>query len=153
MSSLLSREAFVTVVRDAPLVSMDLIVEDEQGLVLVGERRNAPAQGFWFAPGGRIRKNETLQAAFVRTTLDELGVAFTLEQAEWKGVYEHFYDDNFAQEPGFGTHYVVLAYRLKVTRSQLKLPEAQHAAYRWAAPAELAVDPVVHDNTQAYFRD
>ena len=52
---MLSKEDYLRVVRDAPLVSVDLIVRDAQGLVLIGLRQNRPAQGSWFVPGGVIR--------------------------------------------------------------------------------------------------
>lgn len=50
----LSQEDFATVVRSTPLISIDLIVENERGEFLLGKRTNRPAQGFWFVPGGRV---------------------------------------------------------------------------------------------------
>ena len=43
MSQRLSREDFLTVVRLAPLVSLDLVVTNPRGEVLVGLRTNRPA--------------------------------------------------------------------------------------------------------------
>ena len=48
----LSREEFLKVVENTPLVSIDLIVQDPQGRILVGYRKNRPAQNTWFVPGG-----------------------------------------------------------------------------------------------------
>lgn len=50
---------FETVVASAPLISIDLLVENEQGQYLLGLRKNRPAQGYWFVPGGRVQKNES----------------------------------------------------------------------------------------------
>ena len=61
---MLSNADFLTVVRLTPLVAIDLIVTDGNRRILLGHRRNRPAQGTWFVPGGRITKNETLDAAF-----------------------------------------------------------------------------------------
>ena len=72
----LTGDTFRTVVASTPLVSIDLVVQDAEGAVLLGQRLNRPAQGFWFVPGGRIMKNETLDAAFRRLTADELGRPF-----------------------------------------------------------------------------
>jgi len=94
-------------------VSIDLIVENPQGEFLLGQRVNPPAQGFWFVPGGRIRKNETLADAFRRISATELGVSLPLSRAQLLGAYEHIYNDNFLAEPGINTHYVVLGYALK----------------------------------------
>lgn len=144
---------FLDVVRLTPLVAIDLIVSDAQGRVLIGRRRNRPARGTWFVPGGRIRKNETLDAAFSRIAEAELGIArLARSAARFEGVFEHHYDDNFAGEPGVSTHYIVLAYSLTLnSTAPLGRPE-QHSEYCWLTPAELLSRADVHENTQAYFR-
>jgi colanic acid biosynthesis protein WcaH len=151
VAPLLDTASFVTLVANAPLVSIDLIVEDQSGAVLLGMRTNRPARGCWFVPGGRIRKNETLDAAFSRITSEELGLSLTRSKARLLDVYEHFYDTDFAGTPQASTHYVVLAYRLRVIRESLSLPDGQHSSYAWMRPAEAALHPVVHPNSQAYF--
>ena len=142
---------FGVVVRHTPLVSIDLLVRDAQGRLLVGQRRHPPARGTWFVPGGRIDKDERLAAAFTRLTTIELGAAFSLEEGRFVGIFEHFYPDNALEEPGYGTHYVVLAYQLGDGKIQAP-PEKQHAAYRWLSDAEILADPDVHENTKAYCR-
>ena len=146
----LDKETFRTVVRSAPLVSIDLVVINSQGQVLLGQRTNRPAQGFWFVPGGRILKNEAMAAAFLRLSKAELGLASELGDAEFLGVYEHFYTDNFSGTD-FSTHYVVLGYRLVHDLDLNSLPDAQHPSYRWFDVAELLASVQVHDNTKAYF--
>jgi len=151
VAGLLPRSEFLAVVARAPLVSVDLIVRDGAGQVLLGLRGNAPARGTWFVPGGCIRKNETLDGAFARIAQTELGIAATRADAGFLGVYEHFYDDNAGDLPGFGTHYVVLAHQLTVGGA-LDPPLEQHSRFRWLAPAALLGDPGVHEYTKAYFR-
>lgn len=146
----LSHQDFATVVRSTPLISLDLIVENENGEFLVGKRTNRPAQGYWFVPGGRVQKDETLDQAFTRLTLAELGQGFRRSDAQFYGVWQHFYQDSFAGE-GFSTHYVVLGFRLRVQANQLVLPDDQHNAYCWLKPAILVADEQVHHNTRAYF--
>ena len=146
----LDKETFRTVVRSAPLVSIDLVVINSQGQVLLGQRTNRPAQSFWFVPGGRILKNEVMAAAFLRLSKAELGFTSELGDAEFLGVYEHFYTDNFSGTD-FSTHYVVLGYRLVHDLDLNSLPDAQHHSYRWFDIAELLDSVQVHDNTKAYF--
>lgn len=138
-------------VRLAPLVSLDLVVTNPRGEVLVGLRTNRPAAGFWFVPGGRIQKDERLDAAFRRLTGEELGRPMGLAEATPLGVYEHLYEDNFAGEPGVSTHYVVIAHRLALDLDLAALPGAQHARWRWMPVATLRADETVHVNTRAYF--
>ena len=148
---LLDAQTFATVVASAPLVAIDLIMTDAQGAVLLGMRNNPPAKGCWFVPGGRIRKDETLDHAFARITEDELGRRMPIRQGQLIGVFEHFYDTNFNGTAGASTHYVVLAYRLSPQRETLQLPQTQHGQYVWLPPDRIAQRADVHPYTRAYF--
>ena len=147
----LAQNDFLQVVRDAPLVSVDLIVHDRAGAVLVGLRTSPPAKGFWFVPGGRIYKDERKADAFARIARAELGLELAEREARFLGVFEHLYPDNAGELPGFGTHYVVLGYEVRLPESLTTLPDAQHSAYRWLTPDALRADRQVHPNTKAYF--
>jgi colanic acid biosynthesis protein WcaH len=150
--TMLPSTAFLELVDSAPLVAIDLIIENREGRYLLGRRINRPAQGFWFVPGGRIQKNESLDDAFRRIGRDELGcVGLERTSADLLGVFEHFYADNFSGRPGISTHYVVLGYRLCKPIALDDLPKAQHSAYRWATAEEIRADVTVHGNTRAYF--
>jgi colanic acid biosynthesis protein WcaH len=147
----LGRAEFLEVVARTPLVSIDVIVRRKDGAVLLGMRTNEPARGCWFVPGGRIHKNETIEAAFRRICADELGLETTLAGAKFLGVFEHFYSTNFAEQPGFGTHYVVLAYEITPRELPEKLPADQHGEFRWFDVENLLRTEAVHAHTRAYF--
>jgi len=68
----LNKDEFAQVVRNTPLVSIDLIIRDPDEHVLVGLRTNEPAKGKWFVPGGVVRKYERLADAFARIFKAEL---------------------------------------------------------------------------------
>ncbi|MCW8194198.1 GDP-mannose mannosyl hydrolase [Proteobacteria bacterium 005FR1] len=146
----LDKDVFTTVVESTPLVSIDLIVRDSRGRILLGKRLNRPAQGFWFVPGGRVLKNESLDQAFIRLTEAELGQRFERGQAQPIGVFEHFYDDG-AVEEGVSTHYVVLGYLLPADDlADRSLPSDQHTEYCWWSPENMKKSPDVHRYTTAY---
>lgn len=142
---------WLAVVRDAPLVAIDLVIFDTAGRVLLGLRENEPARDTWFVPGGAIRKGERLDAAFRRIALDELGLPLERVQASLLGVYEHHYDSNFARVPGIGTHYVVLAHRVQLD-GDLRAADRQHRELRWFSPDQLLASPQVHAHVKAYLR-
>jgi colanic acid biosynthesis protein WcaH len=150
-SALLPESIFAGVVASAPLIAIDLIVEDALGAVLLGLRNNPPARGCWFAPGGRIRKNEQLSHAFARIAQDELGLRIHMTQGRFIGIYEHFYDTDFSDDSSASTHYVVLVYHLQITRNLLQPRYEQHSEYSWMQPNELTRHPDVHAYTKAYF--
>ncbi|MHB8884308.1 MAG: GDP-mannose mannosyl hydrolase [Methylovirgula sp.] len=143
---------FAHIVRYAPLVSIDLILKDPDDRVLVGLRMNEPAKGTFFVPGGVIRKNETIEAAYARILKAETGLAIAFERAKLLGAYQHFYPTNRFGDPAYGTHYVVLAHELRLdARPSIEL-DSQHSHVRWMSGAEILAAPDVHANTQAYFR-
>lgn len=145
----LDNATFSTVLTGTPLVSLDLIVQSADGSVLLGQRVNRPAKGYWFVPGGRILKNESLAAAFERLTVNELGQRFAITSANLIGPYDHFYSDSvFGETPS--THYVAIAY-LIVVPHLANLPREQHSAYRWFKVDELLSQSDVHPHTKKYF--
>lgn len=149
----LDAQVFAQVVKHAPLVSIDLILQDPQGRIFLGCRRNRPAKGKWFVLGGRIRKGERFDHALRRIVREELGVETISSDAEFLGVFEHFYEDNFASEAGFGTHIVVLAYKLVFESPLTNLPSKQHSEYRWWDIPGVMKSPEVHAYTKTYFSE
>lgn len=149
-NGMLNPQEFLNVVKNTPLVSIDLVVCSPLRRILMGKRINRPASGYWFVPGGRIYKNESLPEAFRRISAAELGTARDLTDAELLGAFTHRYDDNFAGAPDTGTHYVVLAYQLNLETEQLPhhLPVEQHQGYRWVDQHD---ETETHPNSQAYF--
>lgn len=155
----LPKATFATVIDSAPLVSLDLVVVDTSGNALFGQRLNRPAKGYWFVPGGRILKNESLKDAFHRLTQEELGQAFNMEDAQLIGPYDHFYedyvftDDNPLPHP-VSTHYVAIAYLVKLKDELTDLPLAkQHDGYQWLALDEITNNTDVHKHSQWYFEN
>lgn len=148
----LEHEELALAVKLTPLVSIDLIIEDKAGRILLGMRENEPAKGFWFVPGGRILKNERIANAFERIIKDELGLEISYDQAEFVGVFEHLYPTNFAKKEGFGTHYVVLAHKMKILNNSNIIADSQHKELVWFDKQLILSDDRVHTNTKAYFK-
>jgi len=144
----LNKNDFSSVIKNAPLISIDLIVKNSKKEILLGKRVNEPAKGSWFVPGGRIFKNETLDEAFNRIIREELGLDMKREKSKFYGLYEHFYENSvFGSD--FGTHYVVLAHEF-TTNDDLRLNN-QHEEYRWFSLNEILNTRDIHKYTRNYF--
>jgi colanic acid biosynthesis protein WcaH len=146
---LLPPDKFLQIVEATPLVSVDLIIRNPAGEILLGKRNNPPAQDFWFVPGGRIRKNEQISEALQRVCRAELHA--DLAKATLLGVYDHLYEDNFLNQPGIGTHYVVLGFECALQQGQTVRPDPQHSEVRWWPIPALLENSAVHENTRRYF--
>ncbi|TWX71942.1 GDP-mannose mannosyl hydrolase [Colwellia demingiae] len=140
---------FKTVIASTPLISIDLVVKNSEGQILLGKRTNRPAQHYWFVPGGRVLKDEPLEIAFSRILKAEL--SSDKREAKFLGVYQHFYEDNVTVDK-FTTHYIVLAYELFFNESVMKLPTEQHNEYQWFNKSELLNHDAVHKHTKWYFQ-
>jgi colanic acid biosynthesis protein WcaH len=150
----LPADEFRFVIERTPLVSLDLLVRDPAGRLLVGLRRNEPARGCYFVPGGRIGKGSTHQEALREIAEVEIG----LTGLEWddrnvEGVFTHLYDANALGAAGVTTHYVVIAYRVDVESFEPAARDDQHLRFEWIdAEAASGLDAPVHEYTLAYLR-
>lgn len=144
-------EKLLEVIDLTPLVSIDLIIQRADNKYLLGERTNKPAQGYWFVPGGRIRKNETLSSAINRISMDELGFKISLEDTLLLGAYDHIYEDNFNGASAINTHYVALGYKVSVPMEVAVNTDSQHTEIKWLSADELLNSDLVHENTKKYF--
>lgn len=150
----LSEDVFSIACLALPLVSIDLMItrpSDQGRELLLGLRYNRPAQGWWFTPGGRIRKNEAFGDALRRVAQKEIGLNLDwLNRAQLLGVWDHFYPDS-AFDPGISTHYVNLPHALHLTvdeAQELRPPSGQgqqHQAWMWIAVEQACIDERVHE--------
>ncbi|AEF53537.1 GDP-mannose mannosyl hydrolase [Marinomonas posidonica] len=147
---MLSSEDFKLVVQSAPLFSIDLIVLNQKKQILLGKRKNAPAKDYWFVPGGRVFKNESLSDAFTRISNSELGQPFNYRSATLLGLYDHFYNDSVFSE-NISTHYINASHLIRIyLDSLLSLPSDQHQDYRWADIDTLNQDDTVHSYSKVF---
>ena len=145
---MLNDKIFKVVVDSTPLISIDILLKKDNK-VLLGKRKNKPAQGYFFSTGSRINKNETINNAMVRIAKNELNVELK-SMPKLIGVFEHFYGDSIY--PDASTHYVNLAYELEVKQSP-DLPTDQHSEYKWFTIEKLLQSEQVHKYTKDYFRN
>jgi len=146
----LNNDEFLKVVENTPLVSIDLIVRNVKGHILMGKRKNNPARGSWFVPGGRIKKGQDRNEALARIGDNELNVELTRDDVRFIGVFEHYYEnENFAEKEGVSTQYIVIAYECYIDLDIDKLPNEQHSNWDWFCESRSGE---VHKNSAAYFK-
>ena len=137
-------EDWATIVSNVPIVSVDLVVLTDDGVVLA-RRQNQPAKGEWFVPGGRVHKGERLEAAVHRVAREELGIE--VEIVESLGVYEHLYSESDVTDSG-GKHYLANGFVVRTT-DEPRIGDSQHGAVRRFEDLPKGAHPYV----EAYWRD
>lgn len=68
-----------------PLLTVDAVVTDENGKIILIRRKNTPFQGSWALPGGFVEYGETVEKAILREVKEETGIL--IEISELVGVY------------------------------------------------------------------
>lgn len=139
------------VIKFAPLISIDLIIRNYEGKILLGLRSNNPAKGTWFVPGGSIRKNKSIDEEFERISEKELNVKFSRSQANFVGIFENKYDSNYKETPGIGTDYIVMVYEICSNLPLDKLPKSEHLDWGWFSQKEAKDNKSVHSYILPYF--
>lgn len=148
---LLSNDEFKSIIKLTPLVAFDMIIEYDNK-ILLGKRINEPAKEFYFIPGGRILKNESLALACKRLTQVELGFEINFNKFIFHMNTEHIYENNFFNNE-FKTHYVCLCYKYQLNKEEYQKINinSQHEETKWMSVNELLSDQTVHINTKNYF--
>ena len=131
-------EKWEVIVENVPIVSVDLVVKYEGG-VLLGLRKNEPAKGEWFVPGGTVLKNERLVEAVQRVAKTELGCK--VEIVERLGAYEHFYETSEVEGVD-SKHYVANAFVVEPV-AEVEATDDQHAEIRTFKPPFEDLHPYV----------
>ncbi len=115
--------------RTMPVACVDLIVVDRDGKVLLLLRRNHPARGQWWFPGGRVFYLETRRQAALRKLREECGIQ--AGDADELGTFDVMLDDS---EQGFRHHGITTAFAVRVDRAVPIRLDAQSAAHDWRSP-------------------
>lgn len=116
-----------------PVPTIDALLEDESGKILLGQRRNEPFRGKLNLPGGFVDLGETLEQAVAREVREELG----MEPSEYGKLT--FANSRVEHHTGRQTIAIVMKGTLK--HRDFK-PDEEAIAYFWKLPSELKSEDV-----------
>ena len=148
---MLLSDQYYNIISQTTLTSIDLILY-YNGKILLGYRNNEPAKNYWFTPGNRTGKMETLQQGFDRLINKELGLDNSIipfETTELVGVYDHIYKNNFKDDK-FGTHYVVTCFLYKLDKKIYFTKDNQHSDIQWFSISDISNNKEVHQYVKNY---
>lgn len=118
-----------------------LITED--GRALIVRRANcAHAEGVWEFPGGKMEFGETIEAALAREVREETGLAVEILRLLYAAT---------VPLPEEGRQIVFLYHLCRPASLEVSL-SAEHSAFRWALPGELAplIKPEIYADLRRY---
>lgn len=125
-----AEELYAQILQVMPIPCVDLLVMDGTGNVLLLLRKNEPAAGQWWFPGGRVLFGEKREDAVRRKLEEECGL-FSMQFHE-VGTFDLLL--NTGQEAC--AHFITTLFKVQVTReSNIRLDHQSHEA-RWLTPRE-----------------
>lgn len=146
---MLDKDSFKLVIKNAPLVSIDLCIV-HKNKILLGKRNNEPLKEQWFTPGGRIFKNETWSDCLNRIIKNELGLNIDdIDEKILMGIWDHFYKNSFI-DSSISTHYVNLPHYIPMLKKPFFRKDDQHNSMDWFNLEEVANDKMFHKYMQNY---
>jgi colanic acid biosynthesis protein WcaH len=101
-----------------PIPSVEAMILKDNSLLFL-KRKNNPARGQWWFPGGRIWKGETFKETLYREVKEETGIA--VEVIKFVGVYSRIFPDR---------HDITIVFLCKCFDNKVTLNE-EHSEYRF----------------------
>ncbi len=73
MSHFIPQEMYNQIISHVPVACVDVAIV-AQGAVLLVKRKDDPAKGQWWVPGGRVLKGEMMKDTAIRKAREEVGI-------------------------------------------------------------------------------
>ena len=113
-----------------PIVCVDLLVVDATKKILMLKRKNPPANGEWWFPGGRVYHGELRKDAALRKLNEECGLkALSIKEL---GTFDLIFD---VVPSNYASHGVTTVFNVSVEKRQLVIDD-QSIEYAWKLPAK-----------------
>lgn len=123
-----------------PIPCVDVVIFNDGGEFLLGRRRNRPAQGQWWIPGGRIKKNEGLgERAVIDRVRDETGLI--VKRPRFLTIYDLRFPDSAFGPPA---QCISLLFTARVDGPTTPRVDSQHSEFRWVSRDQLSrISPAI----------
>lgn len=113
--------------KDRVVLTVDAVITDSEGRILLMERGTEPYKGAWVLPGGLVDPGETVEDACMREVEEEVGLKVRVVGPV--GVYSAPGRDPRGSFVSMAFHAVVIGGVLRTT--------SEARAHRWIAPDEV----------------
>ncbi len=140
LAGLIPQALYNQILENVPIACVDVAVVSN-GCVLLVERRDAPAKGAWWVPGGRVLKGERMRETALRKAREEVGIDCHV------GPIVHTAETIFPDGPGgIAVHSInscFLVYPVEDgARARVRLDD-HHSGWRWVSRISPDLHPYV----------
>lgn len=138
MTAFIPDKLYFQILENLPIACIDIAIV-AQGAVLLVKRKDAPAKGQWWVPGGRVLKGEMMREAAARKAREEVGIRCQV------GPIIHTAETIFPDGPNnIPVHSINSCFFLYPTQSSFR-PELDdhHADFKWVNTIPDGLHPYV----------
>lgn len=130
MENFIPSESYKFILENMAIVCVDVAIYNHKHELLLIKRRNEPARGQFWLPGGRIYKGEVRRNAAIRKVHQECGIVvdFLVELFTSETIFEDGPD-------GIPVHSVNTVYFTMIKDTDIKL-DSQASEFAWLSPAD-----------------
>ncbi|OGH88833.1 MAG: hypothetical protein A3J93_01155 [Candidatus Magasanikbacteria bacterium RIFOXYC2_FULL_42_28] len=123
----IKKNLYDKILRLMPIVCVDLLIKRGKKILLV-KRKNNPAKGEWWLPGGRIFKTETIERAARRKARGEVGLSCSFKKISQ--VTSTYFKKT--EDMQFDIHTINIIVELKQIDNREPAVDWDHGGWRWA---------------------
>lgn len=144
MARFIPEKLYRTFLENMPVACVDVAIVD-RGSVLLVKRKDAPARGQWWVPGGRVWKGEMLRDTAARKARDEVGIECHI------GPIIHTAETIFPDGPaGIAVHSInACFFAYPVAKRAAARLDKHHAGHKWVRTIPAGLHPYVARCLQA----
>jgi colanic acid biosynthesis protein WcaH len=127
-----------------PIACVDVVIECNEKFLFL-KRKEKPAQGEYWFPGGRLHKNETLEDCVKRKLNEEVGIE-SYSLIDQIGTFETIFDDGPFEAQ---SHTINVTYHVIVKTEEIKSNDKFFDDYKWIYKD----DPIILNHKYAEYFD
>ncbi len=125
----ISSDLYNQILECMPIPCVDLLVVDNAGYILLVKRRNEPAKGQWWFPGGRVYYKEKRKHAAIRKLKEECNLnAINIQEV---GTYDLILEDSMTNSM---VHGITTLFYIDVHNRELFKLDDQSIDSDWRTP-------------------
>lgn len=126
---MIPEQLYREILRQLPLLCVDIVVQSKTGRYLLVRRRNEPLMDQYWVIGGRILHCEKAEDAARRKLQEEAGLV--PNELEFMGYYQDVFDRN-SFEDGIAYHTLSLVFRTQLDSDASVTLDSQSSDFVWA---------------------